>query len=665
MAILKGEEARQWLAQNPNKAYTNLTTNQQVAREPGFLERLGLSISKPFRSALGVGQEFGNTIRDLSNVSRGDWSGFDSSTGMGARPDKYALMSEEETEALQRDPVRSGLKSAAGVLSYAMPVGPAAGASSALGRIGTAGLKATLPGAMSSFALSEEGEELGDTLRGGALGFGTGAVLQGVGEVGRAIKAKPQGKLVDVSEVDEIAALPKKVKKGLVDQTRSAGFWDDSVGESKSIQNFLKNRGLAGKTPAETLENMTQEFYRAQGLKEVGLEEIGGLSKDYIEQIKGQLDEAVNYSGLGATETNAIKRMKSVLDRAPQDAKALDKIAQQWYDIALTKAGDLKASQSGLYKYGAKAIRDALKAANQGGSYTQGMSALSQILGLADEGLVSKTAVEAAKKGIDVPLFASAGFKGADVEVPGISNVVNRTRANIGLARETGRGITGNVIGGAARAMTPVANMEQRLAPALPALLGQGQPDQGMEQPGMQPDIYGQMAPQGPQIDEMALIDAVLSGAISTSEADWLMEMLGGGEGQQQMPKTDSGRKAMVARDLAVKAINLLEQDPSAAGKLQGIENIFYDVTGQANTATQYQTLLEGLRSQVFNALGGTSLTPTEKKQYEKFLPKISNSPEQAQQNLATLIPMMESLMGAEVPSPEQDQSALYQMLGL
>jgi len=163
----------------------------------------------------------------------------------------------------------------------------------------------------------------------------------------------------------------------------------------------------------------------------------------------------------------------------------------------------------------------------------------------------------------------------------------------------------------------------------------------------------------------MALIDAVLSGAISTSEADWLMEMLGGGEGQQQMPKTDSGRKAMVARDLAVKAINLLEQDPSAAGKLQGIENIFYDVTGQANTATQYQTLLEGLRSQVFNALGGTSLTPTEKKQYEKFLPKISNSPEQAQQNLATLIPMMESLMGAEVPSPEQDQSALYQMLGL
>jgi len=494
MAILKGEEARQWLAQNPNKAYTNLTTNQQVAREPGFLERLGLSISKPFRSALGVGQEFGNTIRDLSNVSRGDWSGFDSSTGMGARPDKYALMSEEETEALQRDPVRSGLKSAAGVLSYAMPVGPAAGASSALGRIGTAGLKATLPGAMSSFALSEEGEELGDTLRGGALGFGTGAVLQGVGEVGRAIKAKPQGKLVDVSEVDEIAALPKKVKKGLVDQTRSAGFWDDSVGESKSIQNFLKNRGLAGKTPAETLENMTQEFYRAQGLKEVGLEEIGGLSKDYIEQIKGQLDEAVNYSGLGATETNAIKRMKSVLDRAPQDAKALDKIAQQWYDIALTKAGDLKASQSGLYKYGAKAIRDALKAANQGGSYTQGMSALSQILGLADEGLVSKTAVEAAKKGIDVPLFASAGFKGADVEVPGISNVVNRTRANIGLARETGREITGNAIGGAARAMTPVANMAQRVAPAaLPALLGQGQPDQGMEQPGMQPDIYGQM----------------------------------------------------------------------------------------------------------------------------------------------------------------------------
>jgi hypothetical protein len=161
----------------------------------------------------------------------------------------------------------------------------------------------------------------------------------------------------------------------------------------------------------------------------------------------------------------------------------------------------------------------------------------------------------------------------------------------------------------------------------------------------------------------MALIQAVLNGDISTSEADWLMEMLGGGAGGQAMPKTDSGRKAMVARDAALQALNILEQDPSAAGKLQGIENVFYDITGQANTATEYKTQIEGLRSQVFNALGGTALSPTEKAQYEKFLPKQNDSPAQAKQKLQILIPMMEALMGAEVDTQPQDGSALYQML--
>jgi hypothetical protein len=141
------------------------------------------------------------------------------------------------------------------------------------------------------------------------------------------------------------------------------------------------------------------------------------------------------------------------------------------------------------------------------------------------------------------------------------------------------------------------------------------------------------------------------------------MEMLGGGAGGQAMPKTDSGRKAMVARDAALQALNILEQDPSAAGKLQGIENVFYDITGQANTATEYKTQIEGLRSQVFNALGGTALSPTEKAQYEKFLPKQNDSPAQAKQKLQILIPMMEALMGAEVDTQPQDGSALYQML--
>jgi len=225
-----------------------------------------------------------------------------------------------------------------------------------------------------------------------------------------------------------------------------------------------------------------------------------------------------------------------------------------------------------------------------------------------------------------------------------------------------GEGLEG---GGLASLLSGAGSVAQR---ATPGIVGAAQSLTGRQEQPQLEGLGGMLPPQeqGPQIDQMALIQAVLNGDISTSEADWLMEMLGGGAGGQAMPKTDSGRKAMVARDAALQALNILEQDPSAAGKLQGLENIFYDVTGQANTATEYKAQIEGLRSQVFNALGGTALSPTEKAQYEKFLPKQNDSPAQARQKLQILIPMMEALMGTEVDMPsENNSSALYQMLGL
>lgn len=652
MAILRGEEARQWLAQNPNKAYKDLSAGVSVPRQQSGIEKFLYNITKPVRTFLPAVQESAYTLSDLVRAGKGDWKPTE-------RPERYLGMTEEESTAFREDPLKQGLKAGSALVAYGLPVGAAEGLTGTRA-VGSAALRGTVPGAMSGFGYSGEGEELSGALTGGALGGLLGGVTQGIGEIGRATKAKPQGggKIVDTLEVDEIAALPKKVKQGLVDQTKSAGFWDEGIGETKSIQNFLKNRGLAGKTPQETLEKMTQEFYRAQNLKETGIKEIGGLSRGYIDQIKGNIDEAIQFSGLGAKDKSALKEMYKVLDNAPTDAKTLDKIAQDWYKMGLTKAGEQKMTQSGLFMNGAKAIRDALKTVNQGGSYTEGMTILSQILGLEDQGLISKAAQEAARQGIDIPLFAGAGFRGADIKVPQVSNVLNKTRANIGIARETGQGLGGGVLGGVARATAPVASVAQRATPAIVGATQIPSERQPQPQPGVSP-LPSQVT--GPQIDQMALAQAVLNGDISTSEADWLLKMFGGGAGQQELPKTDSGRKAMVARDTAIRALGVLQQNPSVAGKLQGLENIVYDVTGQANIATEYKALIEGLRSQVFNALGGASLTPTEKAQYERFLPRQSDSPAQARQKLQALIPMMESLMGAE--SNVQEGSAIYELL--
>lgn len=659
MAILRGAEARQWLAQNPNKAYTNLTSGESIPRQKGGLEKFFTNLTKPIRTLVPAAQESAYTLQDLISAGRGDWR-------TAERPDRYLGMTEEESTAFREDPLKQGLKAGSALIAYGIPAGPAASAVTPGARIATAAGRGAIPGAMSGFGYSPEGEELSGTLTGGALGGLIGGATQGIGEASRAIQAKQQaaGRVVDTMNVDEIAALPRKTRSGLSKQAKSAGFWDPTLSESKNIQNYLTNRGFAGNTPAETLENLTQEFNRASKLKQEGLEEVGGLSRDYLRQARENLDEAIRYKGIGldSEATKVYNDIVKTLEKGPQGAKELDNIIMKWNEAGRLAKGAQKTSTAGLYADAARELRNVMRSTSP--TYDSALQALNQILGIEDVGTVAGAAKTAAGAGLNVPLFSGAGFRGADIKTPFVGDTISKTQAAIGRAQEAGTGLGANMLQGAARVAEPVSRVAQQRG-VVPSIVGAAQ-----SLPGRQPEApqegLGSMLPpqeQGPQIDQLALIEAVLNGQISTSEADWLMEMLGGGAGGQAMPKTDSGRKAMVARDAALQALNILEQDPSAAGKLQGIENVFYDITGQANTATEYKTQIEGLRSQVFNALGGTALSPTEKAQYEKFLPKQNDSPAQAKQKLQILIPMMEALMGAEVDTQPQDGSALYQML--
>lgn len=659
MAILRGEEARQWLAQNPNKAYKNLTTNVSVPRQQSGLEKFFMNISKPIRTFVPAAQELGYTISDLVRMGRGE--------GPVERPDNYFGMTKEESESFRSDPLKQGTKAGTALLSYGLPTGPATSATTPLTRILSSGAKSTIPGLMTGFGYSGEGEELEDTLTGGLFGFGIGAATQGIGEASRAIKARPQGtgKIVDTLEVDEIAALPKRVKNGLRDQTKSAGFWDEGLGETKSIQNFLKNRGLAGKTPQETLEQMTQEFYRAQGLKEQGIKEIGGLSRGYIDQIKGNIDEAIQYSGLSAKEKTALKEMFKVLDSAPTDAKTLDKIAQDWYKMGLTRAGEQKMTQSGLFMDGAKAIRDALKEANGGGSYTEGMSILSQILGLEDKGQISKAAIESARQGIDIPLFAGSGFRGADVKLPQVSNVINKTRANMGLAKETGVGMGSGLLQGAARVAQPVANVAQR---AVPGIVGAGQ---AMPQRQQEPQLegLGSILPpreQGPQIDRMALVEAVLNGQISTTEANFIIEMLGSQETEESGLETaiselerlyGAGTAQTLSRGTKSTGIGGLVSGGIAKGKTL----LDQDFADRKAAYDQQRAIAVGIINKAREA------GVLNEGEYEVMIQNMPNeyTTEKVAQDWFKNVRRMLVNKGSRPSQTSQNDSALYQMLGL
>ena len=645
LRYLNAEELEKWKAQNPGKTYFDTAGNPvsvpSTTKDLGFLGNLARTVSKPFRVGGGALQELGYTVGDIVRMAQGK--------NPLERPEQYVGLTQEESQALYEDPLKEGLKSAAGVMSYAVPAGAAEGATTAGARIGTAAARGAGAGTLGSFALSESGKELETALKGAGLGALMGGSLQGVGEAAKALtRTAGSGKVVNTLDVDDIAHLPSKTKSGLVKQAKSAGFWDPKVSESKNIQNYLVNRGLAGNTPAKTLENMTQEFYRGQRLKESGLEEIGGLSKSYIDKIKGEIDDAVRYSGLGTDEAKVVKDMKAILDKAPRDAKTLDSIAQKWYDRGLTKAGDLKSSQAALYKYGAKTIRDNLKLANQGGSYSEGMRVLSQILGLQDEGLVAKTAARATDVGINVPLFSSAGFRGADIKLPFVSDIYSKTRAAIGRGQEMGgSGILGE---GFSNILQNAAAVGQRAVPAVPAVAGLRADTQevGTQGVGTQP-IYptgtipttqgGQqgVGAQGISPLNLMLAQEVLNGNISAAEANAVLSLLG-----MEQDKTPQASAAQMDAQNAINMVNRLSQSIASTGLTGPIKGLGAKIP-YATESKDLQAQIDLARQVVGKFLEGGVLRKEDEEKYKKILPTMYDTPEVAQRKLQNIMTELQS----------------------
>jgi len=629
-------------------AYRQVTRQEleeYIAKNPGAKYRVnGQEVQAPFQDEdKGVVMNLLTTLsKPLRTIAGGTYSAI-----TGREKDNPFFTQREELDYAE-NPTLFGAKQAIGLGSYLLPVGAAEGATG-LKAVGQAAKSGLLPGAMGGVAFSEQGKELSGALKGGVTGGLFAGTLQGVGEAAKALtRTAGSGKVVNTLDVDDIAHLPSKTKSGLVKQAKSAGFWDPKVSESKNIQNYLVNRGLAGNTPAKTLENMTQEFYRGQRLKESGLEEIGGLSKSYIDKIKGEIDDAVRYSGLGTDEAKVVKDMKAILDKAPRDAKTLDSIAQKWYDRGLTKAGDLKSSQAALYKYGAKTIRDNLKLANQGGSYSEGMRVLSQILGLQDEGLVAKTAARATDVGINVPLFSSAGFRGADIKLPFVSDIYSKTRAAIGRGQEMGgSGILGE---GFSNILQNAAAVGQRAVPAVPAVAGLRADTQevGTQGVGTQP-IYptgtipttqgGQqgVGAQGISPLNLMLAQEVLNGNISAAEANAVLSLLG-----MEQDKTPQASAAQMDAQNAINMVNRLSQSIASTGLTGPIKGLGAKIP-YATESKDLQAQIDLARQVVGKFLEGGVLRKEDEEKYKKILPTMYDTPEVAQRKLQNIMTELQS----------------------
>lgn len=626
------EQLEEYIKNNPGATYR---VNGQEAQAPyqdedkDFLMNLLTTLSKPIRTVGG--------------------SAYSAITGK--EKDNPFFTQREEAE-YAKDPTIFGAKQAIGLGSYLLPVGAAKGVTG-LKAVGQAAGRGILPGAMGGVAFSEEGKELGGALTGGLTGGLFAGALQGVGEIGRGIKATKLDKsgmstyLDDIDDVTKVAKLPKKAKSALKSLSESAGFNDPSLSESKNILNYIKNRQLAGKTPGQTLENMTQEFAKASQLKQEGLEEIGGLSRSYLEQAQNNFDDAIRYKGLSLDKegTGVYNDIRKTFLTGPQDAKSLDNILMKWNEAGRNAKGAQKMGLTGLYADASKSLRDVLRTTNPGGKYDIALKQLSQILGLDDEGVVAAASSAAEKTGINLPMFQNAGVYGADIKTPFISNTISKARAGLAEGQlQRAIGSQGSPVSQEIpQLLQTLIQGGQRATPAVAGMMGGQQEPQQPIQPQQQ--LPQGVDGQGINALNLMLAQEVLNRNISATEANAVLSLLGMDQGGATGKMTESQRDYQLAAEAIEQAYGVLEQ-AGGAGKLATLGGNIAGFFGSTSASSEYRAALDTATAFLRKALIGSGQSEAELKNLN--LPKPTDEPEIAKQKIMTLIPLLRARAGLQ-----------------
>jgi len=620
MAILRGEEARKWLEANPNRRYTDVNTGtvyneptqQSSPQRPGALNLI-LGLTQPFRQGVGILGEFGGTISDLVKTAQGKESevGDDIFRQLGS-----IYLTEEEKKQLKEDPLKMGLKSGVGVASYGVPGGASKGVTG-LKAIGQAAGKGALAGTMGGFGYSKEGQELESTLKGGALGGVLGGGLQAISE-GVGALAGRGAKTYNTSSLDDINNLPKRLKSSYTNQAKAAGMWDKTgVSDAENIRSFLKNRGLAGNYPEETLLKMAQQYDDAVANKVGALEQMGDVSDDIFSKAYADLDEVAIKSGVDMKNTKAWKQVTDKLLKPKTKAmKDIDGWIMEWEKLGRSRGGEIKNTiDADVFTAAAKALRGTVRNSPGGAAYDESLGQLYQVLDLRDTGAVAKAAQSQATAQLKPPFTAKIG---ASLEGP--SQKVSQAQAALGRLQEGG-GI--GLGGGITDAIQGAAGIGQR---AIPGIAGLGGTQQAGPMGALQTPVPTQT--QQPGIDKNMLAQMVMSGQLSAADANFLLQLYGGEEVE------DADTIANIQQ-----ALGLIDQyGGKVAGKVSTIGGKTGEFFGAATPGTEYRALISDIRTKLIKQIAGTAQTPAEMKNLTDRLPQPTDEPAVAKAKLTVLL---------------------------
>ncbi len=655
MAILRGEEARQWLAQNPNKMFTDLNSGQvynaptqqsgQVSNLSPFMSLI-MGISKPFRHGLGIAGEFGGTISDLIKASKGDWGsmGEDAYRDLGG-----LLLTDEEKEFVKRDPMLAGLKSAAGILSYGLGGGAAKGASAGARMLSAAG-KGALASGVGRFGYSEEGKELESTLKGVATGAALGAAFQGLGELGKMKQAgkikkgktKPSYTIKELlgQEPETISSVGGKenadrINEVFEDLTRGDNSWLSPEGKQIKFKTTTPNQrldtieqlkslvadysdGVAQALPGETsVNNLMEGLTKDTGIKRMN--EMLRQGKGGYEWIQ-PINERVQY----VLQNNSTNGTMSV--------SQLNKAVQQLDDLAqgFSKLETGGTQQINYLRKIRNSIRGDLSTIAPALDYPKEIYNLLSDATKPMERLASQSGRGMRVVGMEVPLtgetvrpIMDAITRGSNVLKSGAGNIPSGAMSALGSL-----GNTGFIQGGAP--IAAMVNIGSQLGKGFQREETAGDTGTGMS------SLYGAVGAQQPQYsvyDAFAEAQQMMPGA-NASQLTTLAKML------LDERQTSGGGKDLDMENInnVQQALGMLDQYSGIAGKLPTATGKVGEFFGSASEGTAYRALISRIRSSVLRQMIGATQTEAEMKNLRESLPKVTDAPAVAKIKLQMLL---------------------------
>ncbi len=631
LKYLNADELEKWKAQNPGGTYYDPMGTQikvpSTTKDLGFLGNLARTVSKPFRMGGGVAQEFGYTLADLIRMAQGK--------SQLERPEGYFGLTEEESKGLYEDPLKEGLKSAAGVMSYALPVGAAEGVTG-LKAVGQAAKSGLLPGAMGGFSLSESGKELGGTLTGGLTGGLFAGALQGIGEVSRGIKAaKVSNKLDDMA--DDLRATSLKRDIGIAPTTKQ--------GKNilpKEVANTADQMGIKIKNP-EDLKNFGQILYEnnsnvanqaAQQLDDLGtVIDITEIKRPLIEQL----------AKTKSPELQApIQKVIDSIDNATGGRNAISasdllNLRREWGKLgnwnpfmdagATTTAGAFEAA----YMRANELLDDAFTSAGITG-FKEANKALSLSIDAdnwAERALANKSSRPLWNDMTQDAAIAATVFGGG-----GPGAVAGAVGSKLGqryaepIAEKLLRGVSKATTGleSLPGVLQPIISAGQRIAPAVGALSGGSKQTQQVQP--IQQSTGTDM--QGVNALNLMLAQEVLNGNISATEANAVLSLLGMDTGGEKAMSANQSKAAALQGSLD----NLRGVWESAGGGARTMETLGLNIGTGARTLDQAKAAvaedLGRLQSQ-------GAINEQERVAFLQRLPNVWDSPEVVEQKFASI----------------------------